>query len=220
MVEGPGPTGMTFDSLVQDVKDTLERGNVTDTTVLRQIPRVINRAERSIADRLKIQGYRDVFTGSLSLSAPTLAKPDGWRNTVSLSIGLGVSGNDRRVLRNRSYEYLRALYPNDTLKDAPVFYADYDQLHWLFAPTPDIAYPFEAIVYRLPDLLGPANQQNYLTRFVPNFLLYSTLIGMEAFMRNDTRIPTWKMLCEDEFNGISAQDQMKIADRAQTRNTS
>jgi hypothetical protein len=214
------PTGMTFNSLVQDIKDYLSRGNTQDETVRRQIPYVINRAERSLADKLKIQGYRYVLTSKFSTANAVVAKPDGWRNTVSINFGLGAQGNNRRTLRARSYEYIRGVYPNDTALDAPVFYTDYDQNHWFVGPTPDNDYPFEAIVYRLPDLLGESNQQNYLTQYVPAMLLYECLKAMSPFVRNDDRMPLWKSMADDEFANVNTQDIMKASDRAQIRSTS
>lgn len=214
------PTGMTYDSLVQDIKDYLERGSLNDEKVIRQIPRIINNAERSLADRLKIQGYRYVLTSTATAGNPVIAKPDNWRNTVSINIGTGTGSNTRRTLRARSYEYLRSCYPNDTQLGLPQFYADYDQNHWIVAPSPQSNYPFEAIVYRLPDLLGETNQQNYLTQYTPNLLLYSCLTSMEPFLRNDSRMALWKSMREDEFNSVSAQDIMKMSDRAQIRTTS
>jgi len=213
------PTGMTYSSLVQDIKDYLERGSVTDEKVIRQIPRIINRSERSIADRLKIQGYQYVLTSRAKAGNPVIAKPDGWRNTISINIGTSTEGNTRRTLRARSYEYLRSVYPNDTQVGSPIFYADYNQEHWIIGPSPASDYPFEAVVWRLPDLLGETNQQNYLTQFVPNLLLYSSLVAMEPFLRNDNRVALWKTFVDDEFNAITAQDKVKMSDRAQSRTT-
>jgi hypothetical protein len=216
----PAPTGMSYDNLVITLQQYLERGGGTDTTVDYQMPLIINRAERSLADKLKIQGYRYVLTSEVQQAQPVVTKPDGWRNTVSLNIGVGPQKNQRRTLRARSYVYIRSLYPDDTRLDAPVFYADYDQDHWLVGPCPDNDYPFEGIVYRLPDLLGESNQQNYLTKFVPNMLLYECLKALEPFIRNDSRIAIWKQLSDDEFNSASAQDAAKASDRAQIRNSS
>jgi len=214
------PTGMTYGSLVEDLKDYLERGSATDEQVQRQIPQVINRAERSCADKMKIQGYRYVLVSSLTVQNAVVVKPEGWRDTVSINIGLPPQGNRRRTLRARGYEYIRSIYPDDTKIDAPVFYADYDQEHWFVGPTPDQVYPFEAIVYRLPDLLGESNQQNYLTQFTPNLLLYECLKALETFVRNDSRMGMWKSMADDEFANINTQDMRKISDRAQMRDSS
>ncbi len=220
MALGPSPTAMTYSSLVQSIKNYTEKGSDDDVTTLQELPGIINRAERSIADRLKIQGYRDVLTGTMTAQQPVITKPDGWRNTVSFNFGRSDSGNRRQTLRNRSYEYLRAVYPNDSSLDAPVLYSDYDQEHWIVAPTPDQDYPFEAVVYRLPSLLSTSNQQNYLTEFVPNLLLYSCLVAMEPFLKNDNRMATWQQLLADEYGAVTQQDMMKMLDRALRRTTS
>ena len=52
------------------------------------------------------------------------------------------SGQSRTALFPRSYEYCRAYAPDDTVRGAPLFYADYDYSNWLFAPTPDANYSF------------------------------------------------------------------------------
>lgn len=217
MASTPSATGMTFSSLVQDLYDYVERGSASDTTFIRQVPRVINNAERSLADRLKIQGYRDVLTSTLVAQDQAVPKPSGWRNTVTFSIGTGTSNATFKILRARSYEYLRMIAPDPTAYDQPAWYTDYDFNHWFVAPTPDKAYPFQAIVYRLPDLLSPSNQTNYLTQLVPNLLLYECLTNLEPFIKNDTRVPLWKTLRDEEMAAVNAQEVAKLVDRAQTR---
>lgn len=212
-----GAATMTYDSLVQDVKDYMERGNATDTAVVRQIPRIINNSERSLADKLKIQGYRYVLTGDMTLHSPVITKPNGWRNTVSINFGTGTGNNTRVTLRGRGYEYIRANYPNDTEYGQPKFYCDYDYNHWLIGPVPDAAYPFEAIVYRLPDLLSSSNQQNYLTQFLPFLLLYEVLTAFEPFLGADDRMMTWKALRDEQLASVNGEEIMKIVDRALVR---
>ncbi len=210
---------MTFDSLMQDIKDILERGDAADETVLRQIPRNINNTERLLADRLKITGYLTPTTAAMQTSVPVIRKPTGWRSTVSINYGTGTDQSTRRTLRARSYEYMRSIYPNDLSLGYPEFYCDYDLNNWLVQPTPSDAFPFEAMVYLLPPLLDDSNQENYLTRYAPYLLLYSTLKGMEAVLRNDSRIPTWNALAEENFEAINQEDIRRMVDRAQVRDT-
>jgi hypothetical protein len=211
---------MTYTNLLKTLQQYIERGGSSDETVDYQMPYIINRAERSLADKLKIQGYRYVLVSRVKSAVPVVAKPEGWRNTVSINIGVGPDMNERRTLRARSYEYLRAMYPDDTKMGSPKLYADYDQKHWLVAPVPSNDHPFEALVYRLPDLLGESNQQNYLTQFTPNMLLYECLKALEPFIKNDARIMVWKQLADDEFNNVNMQDMAKVSDRAQQRASS
>ena len=92
--------------------------------------------------------------------------------------------------------------------------------HRILPDDPSFSPAFEANVYRLPDLLGEANQQNYLTQFTPALLLYECLKAMEPFIRNDARLAVWKGLADDEINNVNTQDLMKVSDRAQIRMTS
>lgn len=208
---------MTFNSLKQDIKDYLERGNDSDTAVVRQIPRIINNCERSLADKLKIQGYRYVLTRAMTLHSPVITKPNGWRNTVSINFGTGSGSNTRVTLRARGYEYIRANYPDDTSYGQPKFYCDYDYNHWLVGPVPAEAYPFEAVVYRLPDLLSSSNQQNYLTQFLPFLLLYEVLSAFEPFLRNDDRVALWKSMRDEQLKNVDGEEILKIVDRALVR---
>lgn len=210
---------MTYDSLVQDLKDYLERGNASDETVLRQIPRVIANTERILADRLKIQGYLESFTSRMEAGVNVLAKPEGWRSTTSINYNRSATGTDRFTLRARGYEYMRARYPNDNDLGEPEFYCDYDLNHWLVLPTPQDDYDFEAMVYMLPPLLSSSNQQNYLTQYAPFLLLYSCLAAMEMLIKHDERMPMWKAEAEANFNAINAEDLRRMIDRGQIRST-
>ncbi len=208
---------MTYTSLLQDLKDYLERGDTADETVLRQMPRVIANTQRTLADRLKITGYLTPFVSAMQAEVPVLQKPSNWRSTVSINVG--IQDNIRKTLRARSYEYIRGIYVNDTVLGQPDMYCDYDLNNWLIQPTPSEDFPFEAMVYVLPTLIDENNEQNYLTKFAPFLLLYSCLAGMEPFLRNDSRLPTWQALAEQNFDAINVEDMRRMVDRAQVRDT-
>lgn len=210
---------MTYTSLVQDIEQYVERGAVDDDTVLQQIPRIINNTERLLADKFKILGYLNAYTNTMQIGVPVISKPQNWRSTVNLNFGTGVEQSSRVILRERGYEYIRSVYPDDLTQGQPVFYCDYDLNNWLVQPTPDIAYPFEAMVYTLPPLLDDTNSENYLTKYAPFTLLYSTLVNMESFLRNDSRVATWKMLAQENFDAINVEDLRRMVDRAQIRST-
>lgn len=214
-----GPTGMTFSSLVDDIKRYVERGSEDDEAVIIQIPRIINNTERDLATRLQVQGYQGTYVSQMQAQSPVLAKPEGWRTTVSINYGQGVDNNRRKTMRLRSLDYLRALYPNQLDYGTPEFYADYDIDHWWVAPTPSRSFPFEALVYRLPPLLSPSNQTNYLTTYVPNLILFASLANMEAFLRNDSRVPGWVAQAKEIFDSVNAEDLRRMVDRGQLRST-
>ena len=212
-------TTMTFETLQQDVRRYLERGNTyaSDPVVYEQIPRLINLAERRIARELKVQGFINVVTGTLTVGQSVYAKPDRWRDTVSMNIGTGVENNTRKVIFSRAYEYLLSYWPDRTQTDQPLFYSDYDYDHWLIAPTPDAAYPFEVLYYELPPLLDDEVQSNWLTEYAPQLLLYGTLLEATPFLKNDERIPVWQQMYDRAAAMLNGEDLAKILDRSAVR---
>ena len=237
------PASMTFTSLLQQLRDYLERGNVTDTTVFNNLPKLINQAERAIANKLKIQGLISNVTSVLQGGLPVYPKPDRWRQTISMNFGIGptsdlatllqqpiitddgdnivvapTGGSKRATLFPRSLEYCQTYWPNQDLTDTPKFYADYDYFHWLVVPTPDISYPWAINYYQLPPLLDNSNQTNWLTDIQPNMLLYRALLECTPFLKNDERIATWEKMYQDEIGSVSTQDLQKAIDRNAVRN--
>jgi hypothetical protein len=212
-------TAMTFNTLKQDVQRYLERGNTlaSDPIVFEQIPRLINLAERRIARELKVEGFINVVSGTLSAGQSVYPKPDRWRDTVSVNIGTGATLNNRKFLFTRAYEYLRSYWPNAQDTDLPVFYSDYDYSHWLLAPTPDQDYPFEILYYELPPLLDDSVQTNWITEYAPQLLLYGTLVEATPFLKNDERIPVWQSMYDRAAAMLNGEDLAKILDRSAVR---
>lgn len=213
------PQAMTFNSLRDDVRNYLERGAslATDPIVYEQIPKLINLAERRIARDIKIQGFQNVVTTVMQTGVPVMPKPDRWRETISINIGTGVTNDYRKTLFTRSYEYCRTYWPDQAEVGEPVFYADYDFRHWLFAATPDENYPVEIVYYELPPLLDEEQQQNWLTNYAPNALLYGTLLEATPFLKNDERIPTWQSFYDMSVSSLNTEDMKKIVDRSTQR---
>lgn len=213
------PQATTFAILQTDVQRYLERGSSleSDPVVFEQIPRLINLAERRCARELKVQGFINVVTDNFIVGQSVYAKPDRWRETISMNIGTGASKNVRKSLFTRAYEYLRAFWPDDSLTAEPQYYADYNYSNWLIAPTPSDTFPFEVLYYELPVLLDDANQSNWLTEYAPELLLYATLLEATPFLKNDERIGTWQTMYDRAAAMINGEDLAKILDRSADR---
>ena len=207
---------MTYSSLLVDLRRYLERGFTLadDPYVYEQLPRLINMAERRIARDLKIQGFIVAVTTPLSVGVSTYAKPNRWRETISMTTK---SGNTVTPVFTRSYEYCRSYWPDDTQTGQPQFYADYDYTHWLLVPTPNATYDLEVLYYELPVLLDDSTQTNWLTDYAPNLLLYGALLEATPFLKNDDRIATWQQYYQSAANALNTEDLKKILDRDATR---
>ena len=212
-------TTMTFLTLKQDVQRYLERGATlaSDPLVFEQIPRLINLAERRIARELKVQGFINVVTTALNNGQSVYAKPDRWRDTISINIGTGVGNAQRKTLFARGYEYARSYWPDESETGEPIFYADYNYDNWLIVPTPGEAYPIEILYYELPPLLDDTTQTNWLTEYAPQLLLYGTLLEATPFLKNDERIGTWQQYYDRAAAMLNGEDLAKILDRSAVR---
>lgn len=203
---------MTYNSLLEDLRRYLERGftAASDPIVYEQLPRLINLAERRIAHELKLQGFIRYVHTVLTPGAAVLEKPDRWRDTVSMTL-------NNEPLLSRAYEYLRSFWPDEAARDTPRFYSDYDYNHWLLAPTPVAAGTLEIAYYEMPRLLDDENQENWLTKYAPNALLYAALLEATPFLKNDERIGTWQNNYDRAAQALNGEDLQKILDRAATR---
>lgn len=208
---------MTFTSLKEDLRRYLERGNTADTEVFEQIPSLIDLAQRSIARLIKVQGFLVPYIATMSGGVSVYPKPARWRETVSMNIGTGATGNSRKFLEPRSYEYCRFYWPDSDATELPLFYADYDFNHWLIAPTPAASYNWEVMAYQLPPLLGDSTQTNWLTDYAPNALLYRSLMEAEPFLKNDSRLAVWQQLYQAEMSALDVEDLQNIANRSAVR---
>jgi hypothetical protein len=208
-------TAMTYSSLLNDLRNYLERGATlaTDPSVYLQLPSLIGLAERRLARELKIQGTVTVVSSTMTQGQPTYPKPDRWRETVSIRVGTGAGYNITQEVYPRAYEYMRQYWPNQTLTGTPRFYADYDYSHWFFAPTPNAPFPYELIYYELPPLLGDDVQTNWFTEYAPNALLYASLMEAAPFLKNEEIIPIWQGFYDRSVAALNGEDIRQIADR-------
>ena len=211
---------MNFTSLKQDLRYYAERGGATyDTTVAAMLPQIINTAERRMARELKIQGFINAVNSTMVTDQRAYAKPDRWRETVSISIGTGTGNNTRKYLREMSYEAAGTYWTSMTTGAEPRYYADYDYENWLIAPTPNAAYPMEVLYWQLPPLLDDTNTTNWLTDYAPNALLHGCLVELFGFLRNAEDQARWKVEYDRDMGALVGEDLQKIVDRYYKRTT-
>lgn len=203
---------MTYDSLLEDLRNYLERGFTegSDRTVHTQLPRLITLAERRIARDLKVEGFIRAVRLTLSVGVAVYRKPNRWRDTISISVG-------NTPIFSRSYDYLRNYWPDEAATGVPLFYADYDYNHWLLAPTPSTASEMEVLYYEQPALLGEDVQTNWITAYAPDLLLYAALLEATAFLKKDDRIPIWQSAYDRAAQAVSGEDLKRILDRTAQR---
>jgi hypothetical protein len=209
-------TNLTYDSLVEDLKAYLDRGIAAGTPAEANIPRRINDAERAIIADLKLQGYEHTIRGFLAAGTAIYDKPDRLRRILGIQI---VVSSKRRGVLGRAYEFVRSYWPDETLQGVPKYYSEVDAERILIAPTPDDAYPIEIKGYFTPLLLGPENQTNFMTEFLPNPLRYRALKEMALYLKKYDQATIFGNEYKDALAALGQEDIQKIKDRAAERDT-
>jgi hypothetical protein len=197
---------MTYDSLTAMVLQYLER---RDTAVINAIPVFISLAEFEIAQEIKTLGQLQIVESVMTADNSVLQKPARWRKTVSMSVT--VDGKKQPVYL-RKYEYLKSYWPDASMTDVPLYYADTDWEHWCLAPTPDQAYAFEVLYYERIAPLSSANQTNWLTQNAPNAMLFGTLLQAMQFLKNDQRT-IFQQKYTEALQSLKAEDVARTGDR-------
>lgn len=205
---------MTYTSLVAQITSYLNR---TDADTIAQIPNFISQAEQRICRESENVGFEIYVTGSFTSSVSVLQKPGRWRRNLTFNIGTGTDYNTRQQLLLRGYEYLRNYWPDDTQTGTPLFYGDYGYNNLLFAPTPDVAYPFEFAYLELPEPLSTTVSTNWLTDYAPDVLLLASLLEAMPYLKNSEKIPEWSTLYQERIMGLNKQDTERVTDRAAIR---
>jgi len=182
-----------------------------------QLPNLVNLAERRLQRDIKVVGTISVVSSTMINGTAVYAKPDRWRETVSMFVGVGTGFNTRKEMFTRSYEYCRTYWPNQTTEAEPRFYADYDYQHWLIAPTPDDDYPYEILYNEQPVYLGDDSQTNWFTEYAPDALLYASLLEAQPFLKNEEMISTWDQFYQRAIGAINGEDLRQIVDRGLIR---
>lgn len=198
---------MTYDSLVTDIQQYLER---SDDQTLAQIPRFIMLAEQVIASQIKFLGNLTVNSSNMVTGQPIIDKPARWHKTVSMNVT--VNGQKNPIFL-RKYEYLREYAPDPTATGVPEFYADYDYTHWLVAPSPAAGYAFEVLYYERVQPLDSSNQTNWFTIYAPQALLYGSLLQAMPYLKNDDRMAMWQQQFDLIINTLKTEDVIRNADR-------
>ena len=210
---------LTFTSLTQALSQYLQR---YDTLVTENIPLFVMLAQQRIPREMKILGFREEVTGSFDgncVNTGIMQKPADWRKTIAFYVGTGAGNNTHTPVFERTYEYIRTIYPviqPGTVPSIPRFYGDADYNHWLIGPAPDQAYPFKIPYYGTLTFIDDTTSTNWLTINAPDLLLYACLMEAIPFVKTDERIPVWTQMYTQAKQALQAQEIEGLYDRQQT----
>jgi hypothetical protein len=94
-----------------------------------------------------------------------------------------------------------------------LYYAEYDYNNFMFAPIPATQTPVELTYYGLVQPLDSTNQENLITREIPQALLYGTLLQAQGYLKALDKLPVWKQYYTDAIAAIKNEDRSRSVDR-------
>jgi hypothetical protein len=200
---------MTYSSLTTTLESYLDR---LDTSLISEIPTFIALAENRIARESKVLGLRRTVVSAFVAGVNVVDKPQRWHSTAYFNFGTGATSTTRKWLKKRPYDFCRYYAPDGTATAEPLYYADYDYNHFLIAPTPDAAYPFELSYFEKVDPLDSVNTSNWLTLNAPDLLLYACLLETAPYLKDDERVAVWQASYDRALASLSAEDQQQTRD--------
>lgn len=208
----------TYNTLLSDIQTWLNRN---DADTISQVPNFIYLAEQQICRECKNIGLvkyvlsaADINGGGFVPGQSGIAKPTGWRRTLSFTNG---ANNIINQMELRSIDFINVYWPDSTAQGVPIYYADYGQNFWKVGPTPDDNYPFQISYLEFPTPLSVNNQTNWLTDFIPDILLFCCLINAMPYVKNDERLPAWQQQYAQKIAALNAQDDRRVLDRVSDR---
>lgn len=207
----------TYDSLVTRVQQQAQR---FDDEFLENIPMFVTLGQCSLGRKLNILGTRRLYKSNLIPNSSVVPKPNMWLGNINFSINVQdplspanpTTFNTRVMLEQRSIEYLWYYWPNSGETGQPKYYAsDLELLNYTVAPTPALAYPWEATYFAFPEGLGPNSQTNYFTLYAPDALFYEIMTHAGIFSGSE-RLSFWKNQAQEAIASISEQNLSIIYD--------
>lgn len=205
----------TYNTLADDLRKYLERGNVGDTTVYDQIPRLIMMGQLRLTKESKTLVTTTALMSTMAAGTNVIAKPTLWRNVESFA--LRNADGEVQPVYNRHYSFCRYMYPDDTVRGTPIYYADYDYQHWLLTPTPDAAYDFEVLCQE-PTPISDLVQTNFFTQYAYDVLLHACLIEAWDFLKNTQMMQAEQTTYDRLLQGLTFEQDMRKKDESQGSN--
>ena len=171
----------------------LADGSTVSSTT--QINRIIEQAEQRIYNSVQFPSLRKNQTGIVSTSTPYLSAPTDFLAPYSFAV-INTDGSYSYML-NKDVNFLREAYPSPTSTGIPKYYALFgptvagaaitNELSFMLAPTPNLAYTVELHYYYYPSSIsaGTSTTTTWLSDNFDTVLLYGCLVEAYTYMKGE-----------------------------------
>jgi hypothetical protein len=176
----------TFTTLKTAIQDYVDN---SETTFVTNLPRFILNAEERILKECQLDVFRKYVLGSVASSNKFLTKPSDYLSSLSLSV---INSSSNEFLMYKHTTFLQDFTPNPATTGTPEYYADWDNVAFLLAPTPDSAYTMELHYFYRPESITTASSgTSWLGTNAELALLYASLVEAYTFMKGEEQLLTF-----------------------------
>ena len=173
----------TFTTLKTAIQDYTQN---SETTFVSQLSRFILNAEERILKECQLDVFRKNVEGTTSTGQQYLQKPGDFLAQNSLSV---INSSNKEFLLYKQVTALQDYTPNPTTTGTPKYYADWDEVTFLLAPTPDSNYTVELhYFYRPTSITESADGTSWLGTNAELALLYGSLLEAYTFMKGEDNL--------------------------------
>ena len=149
------------------------------------IATVVQNAENRIYRELNIDAFRLYASAIIVTGTSTVSVPAGLRNIRYVEL-IDSSGNVSNLLeKETSFMAEYNSQPNNTTYwQEPKYWANWDELNWLVAPTPDNNYTINIAYYQQPvSITTTSNSTTYVSTYAQDVLLYASLTETYKYLK-------------------------------------
>ncbi len=174
------------------------------------IPDFIALGEAANNRRLRVLQMEGRDSGTTS--GGTIAVPTDWLQTRTLRVANPTAGMPKLdYVGEEEWDELEA----SGLTGSPRYYTIINGAFQILpAPSSDVTYTLR--YYQMIPSLA-ANATNWLLTKSPDLYLYGSLLGAEAYLKDDERLPIWKGIRDEILNDMTLESER--AKRSTTRLT-
>jgi hypothetical protein len=193
----------TYNGLKASVADWLNRQDLTAA-----VPDFITLGEGRMNRRLRVVQMETMDSGTTADAI--IAVPADWLETRTLRLANPNAGQQiLEYVGEEEWDQLQASGLHWTTRYYTIINGAFQVLP---APSANVDYILRYYA-RIP-ALSAANPTNWLLTKSPDAYLYNSLLGAEAYLKNDDRLPVWKGISDEIF-----EDMRIESDRAKRSTT-
>lgn len=174
--------GYTLATLKQAIQDYTDND---ETVFVSRLNDFIEAAEERILKEIPLEVFRKSATANFISGNRFVPKPSDWLFTYSWSFV--DSNGDTQYLLNKDFTFVKEFWPDAADTGEPRYYADFDVLNFIVAPTPNAANSLTIqYMYRPPSLTSTSGStQTWLSENAGPALLYGSLVEAYTFMKGE-----------------------------------